>query len=177
MPDLLNEDIQIDFSKTKILHISPTRPERLFFKNMGAHTVSVDIRPECKTDIVADICNMPDIESASFDMVFANCVLNHVYDDEKALAEISRVLRSGGMALLFVLDSGTLKTIASKDPTGWYGKENYEKYKIGTFRHYGETDFIKQLGRHFSDVRCYEKYDIITDSSCKWYCCRKGYDL
>lgn len=177
MPDLLNEDIQIDFSKTKILHISPTRPERLFFKNMGAHTVSVDIRPECKTDIVADICNMPEIESASFDMVFANCVLNHVYDDEKALAEISRVLRSGGMALLFVLDSGTLKTITSKDPTGWYGKENYEKYKIGTFRHYGETDFIKQLGRHFSDVRCYEKYDIITDSSCKWYCCRKGYDL
>ena len=177
MPDLLNEDIQIDFSKTRILHISPTRPERLFFKNMGADTVSVDIRPECKTDIVADICNMSHIPSESFDMVFANCVLNHVYDDEKALGEISRVLHFGGMAILFVLDSETLKTIVSKDPTGWYGKENYDKYKIGTFRHYGETDFTKQLSRYFSDVRCYEKYDIITDSSCKWYCCRKGYDL
>lgn len=177
IPDLLSENIQTDFSKTKILHISPTRPERMFFKNMGANTVSVDIRPECKTDIIADICNMPNIESESFDMVFANCVLNHVYDDEKALAEISRVLCPGGMAILFVLDSETLKNSVSKDPTGWYGKENYEKYKIGTFRHYGETDFTKQLGRHFSDVKCYEKYDIITDSSCKWYCCRKGYDL
>lgn len=177
IPNLLNENIHIDFAKTKILHISPTIPERLFFKNMGANTVSVDIRPECKTDIVADICNMPDISSESFDLVFANCVLNHVYDDEKALAEISRVLCPGGMALMFVISSKTLKTTESKDPTGWYGKENYEKYKVGTFRYYGETDFIKQLGRHFSDVRCYEKYDVITDSSCKWYCCRKGYDL
>ncbi|MFG6327704.1 MAG: methyltransferase domain-containing protein [Lachnospiraceae bacterium] len=175
--NLLNENIHIDFTKTKILHISPTIPERLFFKNMGANTVSVDIRPECKTDIIADICNMPNIESESFDMVFANCVLNHVYDDERALAEISRVLRLGGTALIFVIGSKTLKTTESKDPTGWYGKENYEKYKIGTFRYYGETDFTKQLGRHFSDVKCYEKYDIITDSSCKWYCCRKGYDL
>lgn len=174
MPKLFLENVPVDFSNTKILHISPTKPERIFFKNIHADTLTVDIRPECKVDKVADICNMPEIASESFDMVFANCVLNHVYDDEKALEEISRVLRPDGIALLWVLDSGSFKTVLHDDPTGWYGKENYEKYKIGTFRHYGETDFTKQLGRHFPNVQCYEKYDEVTDSSCKWYCCRKG---
>jgi len=174
IPKLLNENIKVDFSSTKILHISPTKPERMFFKNRSADTTTVDIRPECRVDIVADICHMPEVPSESFDMVFANCVLNHVYDDEKALEEIKRVLRPGGTALIWVLDSGTPKTVVHEDPTGWYGKENFEKYKIGTFRHYGELDFTAQLRRHFSDVRCYEKYDEVTDSSCKWYCCQKG---
>lgn len=173
IPKLFRENIRISFDETKILHISPTKPERLFFKNIGADTVTVDIRPECRTDLVADICHMPEISAKSFDMVFADCVLNHVYDDEKALSEIRRVLRYGGMALLWVLDSGMTKTVTHEDPTGWYGRENYEKYKIGTFRHYGETDFTKQLQKYFSDVRCYEKYDEVTDSSCKWYCCKK----
>lgn len=173
IPKLINENIPADFSNIKVLHVSPTRPERLFFNNINANTTTIDIRPECRVDIVADICNMPEVASESFDMVFANCVLNHVYDDEKALNEIYRVLREGGMALLWVLDSGTLKTVEDEDPTGWYGKENYDKYRIGTFRHYGEVDFTEQLHRHFSEVRCFEKYDVVTDSSCKWYCCLK----
>lgn len=173
MSKIFKDNILIDFSNTRILHISPTRPERMFFKNMSADTTTVDIRPECRVDIVADICDMPEVESDTFDMVLANCVLNHVYDDEKALKEICRVLRSGGRALLWVTDSGTLKTVVQEDPTGWYGKENYEKYRIGTFRYYGETDFMAQLRKYFSDVRCFEKYDEVTDSSCKWYQCLK----
>lgn len=173
IPMLFNDNIQIDFASTKILHISPSKPERLFFKNKNANVTTIDVRPECKVDIVADICNMPEVESESFDLVFANCVLNHVYDDEKALLEIKRVLKAKGTVLIWVLDSGTLKTVIHEDPTGWYGKENYEKYKIGTFRHYGETDFTEQLRRCFSNVRCFEKYDAVSDSGCKWYRCVK----
>lgn len=173
IPKLFNENIPIDFSTTRILHISPSNPERMFFKKNDAVVTTIDIRPECKVDIVADICNMTEVASKSFDIVFANCVLNHVYDDEKALNEINRVLKPDGIALIWVLDSGTLKTVTHEDPTGWYGKENYEKYKIGTFRHYGEVDFTKQLRDHFSDIRCFEKYDAVTDSSCKWYRCVK----
>lgn len=173
MADLLNEDIVLDFKETRILHVSPIKSEYMFFKDKGADTVTVDIRPERRTDIVADICDMPEVVSESFDLILANCVLNHVYDDDKALKEFHRILRSGGIALLWVLDSGTLKTVVHEDPTGWYGKENYEKYKIGTFRHYGEVDFTEQLCRYFSEVCCYEKYDAVTDSSCKWYYCKK----
>ena len=171
--ELLNENMPMGISKMKILHISQTRTERLFFENMKSNTITVDIRPECKTDIVADICDMPDIMSESFDMVFASCVLNHVYDDNSALSEIKRVLKKGGAALIWVLESGTFKTVVHEDPTGWYGKDNYEKYKIGTFRHYGELDFSKQLLSYFSNVRCYEKYDAVTKESCKWYWCLK----
>lgn len=173
IPKLFEENIQIDFLRAKILHISPTKPERMFFKNKKAAVTTIDVRPECKVDIVADICNMPEVKSETFDVVFANCVLNHVYDDEKALNEINRVLRTGGEALLWVLDSGTLKTVTHEDPTGWYGRDNYEKYKIGTFRHYGEVDFTEQLQRHFSEVCCFEKYDAVTESSSKWYRCVK----
>lgn len=173
IPKLFDENVQIDFSTAKILHISPSKPERMFFKNKGAAVTTIDIRPECKVDIVADICNMPEVEAESFDVIFANCVLNHVYDDEKALHEMNRVLRTGGQALLWVLDSGTLKTVVHEDPTGWYGRENYEKYRIGTFRHYGEVDFTAQLQRHFSEVSCFEKYDAVTESSSKWYRCVK----
>lgn len=173
MAKLLNEDVLQDFSKVKILHVSPMKSECIFFKDKRADTVTIDIRPECRTDIVADICNMPEVISESFDLIVANCVLNHVYDDERALQELHRVLRPGGVVLLWVLDSGTFGTVEHEDPTGWYGKENYDKYKIGTFRHYGEVDFIRQLGKYFSEARCFEKYDAVTDSSCKWYCCWK----
>lgn len=173
IPRLLHDNVTIDFSSTRILHISPSNPERRFFKSVGADVTTIDIRPECRVDIVADICNMPEVESESFDMVFANCVLNHVYDDEKALNEINRVLKPNGAALIWVTDSKTLKTVPCENPTGWYGKENYQKYKIGTFRYYGEVDFMEQLCRHFSDVHCFEKYDDVTDSSCKWYRCVK----
>lgn len=174
IPKLMKENTSINLAKTKILHISPSNSERKFFKDSGVVDITtIDIRPECRVDIVADICNMPQVESESFDMVFANCVLNHVYDDEKAIQEIHRVLRTAGRAVLYVQDSGMLKTVVHDDPTGWYGKENYEKYKIGTFRHYGEVDFTQQLRRHFADVRCYDKYDDVTDTSCKWYQCIK----
>ena len=173
IPKLFEENVKFDFANTQILHVSPSKPERKWFRDVGADVTTIDIRPECKTDIVADICNMPEVASESFDMVFANCVLNHVYDDEKALSEMKRVLRPNGVALFWVLDSGSLKTSTEKDPTSWYGKDNYDKYMIGTFRHYGEVDFTEQLRRHFSKVQCFEKYDEVTDSSCKWYQCTK----
>ncbi len=170
---LINENVNLDFTNSRLLHVSPGKAEREIFRKLGAKSDTLDIRPECNTDIVADICNMPEISSETYDVVFANCVLNHVYDDEKALSEINRVLRNGGTALLYVMGSGTLKTTIPEDPTGWYGKENFEKYKVGTFRRYGEVDFTIQLNRYFSTVRCFEKYDEITDSSCIWYVCQK----
>lgn len=171
--NLFNGNVNIDFSSAKILHVSPSMPEKKIFKKYDAAVTTIDIRPELKTDIVGDICNMPEVTSETYDVVFANCVLNHVYDDKMALSEIKRVLCSGGMALLWVLDSGTLRNYYDAEPTSWYGKENYEKYKIGTFRHYGEVDFTELLRNYFSDVRCFEKYDEVTDISCKWYRCIK----
>lgn len=171
MVKLFNENLNRDLSACNILHISPSRAERMIFNKFNAKVTTVDIRPECKTDLVADICNMPEIASESYDIVFANCVMNHVYDDEMALSEMNRVLKKDGIAIIYAMESGTLKNTVSDTPTDWYGQANFEKYRIGTFRHYGEVDFTAQLKRHFSYVKCFEKYDDVTDSSCKWYIC------
>jgi SAM-dependent methyltransferase len=50
-------------------------------------------------DWKVDICRMP-FDDGSFDFVFASHVLEHVPDDEAAIAEVARVLRPGGVALL-----------------------------------------------------------------------------
>jgi len=48
-----------------------------------------------------DICAMP-FEDASFDLVLATDIIEHVDDDETALAEIARVLKPGGAVLVTV---------------------------------------------------------------------------
>lgn len=173
LPKVIEENLELDFSKLKVLHVSPSKAERMYLKKLGANTTTLDIRPECRVDIVEDLCNMIQVENESFDMILANCVLNHVYDDKKALEEMRRILKKDGIALIWVLDSGSYKTVVHEDPTGWYGKENYEKYRIGTYRHYGENEFIDLLEQYFFKVNCYEKYDEITDGGTKWYVCRK----
>lgn len=48
-----------------------------------------------------DVCRMP-FEDASFDVVLATDIIEHVDDDLKALEEINRVLTPGGTALITV---------------------------------------------------------------------------
>lgn len=175
MAKLFTENMGTEWLHRKILHVSPGNPERRYFRAMGAAEITtIDVRPQVKPDVIADICNMPQVASNSFDMVFANCVLNHVYDDEAALSEIFRVLRPGGRFAVWVTPSkNRMKTTYVKDPTSWYGKEAMEAYRVGIYRHYGQTDFAKQLKRHFDQVHCYEKYDEVTQTSCCWYVCEK----
>lgn len=48
-----------------------------------------------------DVCSMP-FEADSFDLLLATDIIEHVEDDERALAEIARVLRPGGNVLVTV---------------------------------------------------------------------------
>lgn len=174
MASLFTENLEPEAARGKILHISPRKSEEMLLRRLGAEQVTtVDVRPRLKTDIVADICDMPQVPSDSFDLVLANCVLNHVYDDEAALAEICRVLRRGGLFAVYVMSGDRMKTTVDADPAAWYGQQAMEEYRVGTFRHYGEADFTAQLRRYFLKVRCYEKYDAVTKKSCCWYVCEK----
>src|SRR5689334_5039597 len=48
-----------------------------------------------------DVCDLP-FAGASFDLVLATDILEHVEDDQRAIGEIARVLRPGGRALITV---------------------------------------------------------------------------
>ena len=82
----------------RVLHFAAEPWVRGWFEARGADYVAADIndRFELRLDITA--MNQPD---ASWDMVMAHHVLEHV-DDRAALAEMHRVLRPGGQAVITV---------------------------------------------------------------------------
>lgn len=82
----------------RVLHFAAEPFVREWFEARGATYVTADIND--KFELQLDIEAM-DLADASFDMVMANHVLEHV-DDAKALVEIHRVLTPGGQAVITV---------------------------------------------------------------------------
>jgi SAM-dependent methyltransferase len=82
------------------------------------------------------------LPEAGFDAVFASHVLEHVGDDRKAIAEIARILRPGGVlvAMVPLIDA-------------W--ADTYEDPLIVTERarelHFGQSDHVRLYGRDFED--------------------------
>lgn len=75
------------------------RPYQPLFAGRAGRYVGVDIAPGPGIDVVATAGDLP-FESASFDCVLLNGVLQLVPDPDAALREIRRVLAPGGMLLL-----------------------------------------------------------------------------
>ena len=85
-------------SQTDVLHISPENFLRKIFKKKYKSYISSDLYRK-------DVDHQFDIEEIpypynSFDLVFASHVLEYVKNDKKAINEIKRVLRPGGLAFL-----------------------------------------------------------------------------
>jgi O-antigen/teichoic acid export membrane protein len=84
----------------RILHIAPERQLRqLIAATAPREYVLGDLYPAQPDIRRIDLMDV-DFPSASFDLVIANHVLEHVADDLRALTEILRVLRPGGHAIL-----------------------------------------------------------------------------
>ncbi len=82
----------------RVLHFAAEPWVRGWFEDRGAEYVTADIND--LFDLQIDITAM-DLPDAGFDMVVANHVLEHV-DDRAALAEMFRILRPGGQAVITV---------------------------------------------------------------------------
>ena len=87
-------------SNNKILHFAPEQCFHKFFKSFFKNYTSIDLNSPI-VDIKADICNLP-FNDNSYDYILCNHVLEHIYDDEKAMKEIFRVLNKNGIAILQV---------------------------------------------------------------------------
>ncbi len=107
----------------KILHLSPEKPVYRFIKNR-AEVIAADYMPgfyksTAKSVQFADATRLG-FDDSIFDMVIANHIMEHIPDDRRALAEIERVLRPGGIAILQVPFSieipATLEDIHIHDP-------------------------------------------------------------
>ncbi len=85
--------------------------------------------PEAQLDLAA--CEALPYPQDSFDLVLSHEVLEHVNDDRQAVAEMVRVLRPGGRAVIFV-------------PNRLYPFETHGHYWRGEY-HFGNTPLINYL--------------------------------
>ena len=76
-------------------------PEKFFVDTLrnsfGAYKTSDLFRRD--VNIKADITNLP-IPDCSYDLIYASHVLEHVPNDRRAIEELYRILKPGGMAIL-----------------------------------------------------------------------------
>ncbi|OZB84548.1 MAG: SAM-dependent methyltransferase [Halothiobacillus sp. 13-55-253] len=89
-----------DLSGKHVLRFAPEK--RLAPKIQAASAeryIRCDLFPQSEDVIQVDMLNIP-FDEASFDLLIANHVLEHVSDDARALQEITRVLKPGGFAIL-----------------------------------------------------------------------------
>jgi ubiquinone/menaquinone biosynthesis C-methylase UbiE len=107
----------------------------------GARALARDLGLENVTFRQGDIFDLP-FEDASFDVVFSQTVLYHIPNTEKALAEIKRVLRPGGLVAL--RDAITASLIVW--PEEPLVREAYGMFSRGAQHSGGNPDVGRQLG-------------------------------
>lgn len=169
------QEVGVELTNKEMLLISPSSSERRFLKTIpDIRITTIDIRPQVKPDIIANICDMPSVKKASFDVIYASCVLNCVYNLDACLKELQRVLKpDGGIFLsLEILDTGknTVEFTDINVITKWYGMEAYEKYRIGAYRRFGEQDYADILSRYFR-AEIIKVMDHPSGNEQRWHIC------
>jgi SAM-dependent methyltransferase len=82
----------------------------------NARIICTDLQPGLGVDIVADAESMPQIPSNSADCVFLVSVLQHISSPQKAVDEVFRILRPGG---IFYVNVPFIFFLA-EDPVDYY---------------------------------------------------------
>jgi hypothetical protein len=85
-------------SVLKVLHFAPEQAFYKLFRNQKNIEYTTTDLFSPLADVKADICNLP-FQDNSYDIIFCNHVLEHIPDDTKAMQELYRVLKPGGMGI------------------------------------------------------------------------------
>ena len=127
--------------KHKVLHFAPEQAFYKRFKKMShLNYITTDLNSPL-ADVKADICNLP-FKDNEFDMILCNHVLEHIPDDTKAMKELFRVMKVGGMGV-FQIPQDLNRTHTFEDNTI---KGKKERAKI-----FGQYDHVRIYGRDYFD--------------------------
>lgn len=164
------------FSKDlKVLHFAPEQAfYNRFKKQKNLNYTTTDLESPL-ADVKADICNLP-FESDSYDVILCNHVLEHIPDDTKAMQELYRVLKPGGMAILQIpQDLSREKTFEDNsitdkkerarifgqyDHVRVYGRDYFDKLRTIGFK-VDEVDYTAKLSKQEVEKYCLVKGEII----------------
>lgn len=159
-------------NKLKVLHFAPEQAFYKRFRNMSnLDYVTTDLNSPL-ADVKADICNLP-FENNEFDVILCNHVLEHIPDDTKALQELYRVLKKGGLGI-FQIPQDLNRDISFEDNTITDRKERAKIF--GQYDHvriYGRDYFekLREIGFKVSEV---DYTSTFSDDDISKYCLAKG---
>ena len=125
----------------KVLHMAPEQCFLSIFKKMkNLDYTTADLYSPI-VDVKADILDLP-FEDKLFDFVLCNHVLEHIEDDAKAMSELFRVLKPGGIGIFQVPQDLSLE-------------QTYENSSITSpeerAKHFGQYDHVRIYGKDYFD--------------------------
>lgn len=144
----------------RMFYVAPeTHIERRLKKIPGLECITADIA-EDRAMMRVDITDVP-FGEATFDVIYCSHVLEHVQEDRPAMAELYRILKPGGWAVLQVpiTSDVTIEDASVTDPG-----EREKKF--------GQADHVRRYGPDYKDrltdagfnLRCVKTSDIVDKS-------------
>ena len=168
----LKTDTNFFSAEKKVLHFAPEQAFYKRFRDMENLDYTTTDLKSPMADVKADICQLP-FESNDFDVILCNHVLEHVPDDQRALKELFRVMKPGGMGIFQIpLDINRKNTFEDKSIT-----DPKKRAKI-----FGQYDHVRIYGMDYFErlESCgfkVEKVDFtktLSDAQITKYCLSKG---
>ena len=132
----LKREVQIDNKPLKVLHFSPSRSVLRKLRKLSNLNYTTTDYESSHADKRYDITNIHEQED-SFDLIICYHVLEHVINDAKAMRELLRILKPGGIALLQV----PLKEGTTYEDAVAISKEE-------RLKHFGQEDHVRIYGMH-----------------------------
>jgi SAM-dependent methyltransferase len=159
----------------KVLHFAPEQAFYSRFRQMKNLDYTTTDLNSPLADVKADICNLP-FKDNTYDVIFCNHVLEHIPDDTKAMRELYRVLKKGGMGIFQIpqdlnrdvtFEDNSItdrkeraKIFGQYDHVRIYGKDYFDKLRSVGFK-VDEVDYTKTLLEEEITKYCLTKGEII----------------
>lgn len=159
----------------KVLHFAPEQAfYKRFRKQKNLQYTTTDLESPL-ADVKADICNLP-FEDNSFDFILCNHVLEHIPDDKKAIQELYRILKPGGIGIFqipqdlnrevtfednSIVDKAERARIFGQyDHVRVYGRDYFDKLRAIGFK-VDEVDYTKNMSANLVEKYCLASGEII----------------
>jgi len=125
----------------KVLHFAPEQAFYQLFRSLKNLDYTTTDLFSPLADVKADICDLP-FANDTYDVILCNHVLEHIPDDIKAMQELYRVLKPGGMGIFQIpQDLSRAETFADNTIT-----DAKERARI-----FGQYDHVRIYGRDYFD--------------------------
>jgi SAM-dependent methyltransferase len=159
----------------KVLHVAPEQAFYKLFRNQKNLDYTTTDLDSPLADVKADICNLP-FKDDTYDVILCNHVLEHIPNDTKAMQELYRVLKPGGMGIFQIpqdLNRATTfaddtivdqkeraKIFGQYDHVRIYGRDYFEQLRSIGFKVI-EEDYTKKIPPELVTKYCLAKGEII----------------